>query len=203
LPYELFKQQSIPLNFFHPIGNPVVVLSSQKKKSKLDPRGELRILVGFNPELKSYRILTEENVLVNSKSVTFLEFTPSRNTSTDYGDILVEDRVEKPVETTTAVNQEEQMHVKEEEEVDELSDREDEPDDFRSLKDSTEDDDDVATSLVPKNDVPSGRLLRDRTLQVKPVKYTHFTEDPKTFKKAVSGANAKGWTQAINDELTT
>jgi transposase InsO family protein len=53
-PYELFKQQVLPLKYFHPIGNPVVFLSQNKKKSKLDPRGELGKLIGFNAELKSY-----------------------------------------------------------------------------------------------------------------------------------------------------
>jgi hypothetical protein len=52
-PYELFKNRAIPLNFFRPIGNPVVVLALHKK-SKLDPRGETGQLIGFNPELKSY-----------------------------------------------------------------------------------------------------------------------------------------------------
>jgi hypothetical protein len=38
-------------------------------------------------------------------------------------------------------------------------------------------------------------------LQVKPTKYSHFTADPTSFKKAVSGPNAKGWTNAIKDKL--
>jgi hypothetical protein len=55
--------------------------------------------------------------------------------------------------------------------------------------------------LIPKADTLFGQILRDRTLQVKPVKYSHFSEDPKSFKKAISGANSEGWTQAIKDKL--
>jgi hypothetical protein len=57
-PYELFKNQVIPLEFFLPISNPVVVLAPSNKKklkkSKLDPKGETGRLIGFNPKLKSY-----------------------------------------------------------------------------------------------------------------------------------------------------
>jgi hypothetical protein len=43
---------------------------------------------------------------------------------------------------------------------------------------------------------------------VKPVQYTHFSEhshlseDPRTFKKAVSGPNSEKWKKAIDDELS-
>jgi hypothetical protein len=75
-PYKLFKNQAIPLNFLHPIGNPVVLLSLHKKLSKLKPQGEMGKLVSFNPEMKSYCILTEGGIIINSKSVTFLDFVP-------------------------------------------------------------------------------------------------------------------------------
>ncbi|KNZ46513.1 hypothetical protein VP01_71g6 [Puccinia sorghi] len=58
-PYELFKGRSIPLEFFHPIGNPVAVYSD-RKKLKLDPRGEMGKLIGFNVDLKSYKIYTSD-----------------------------------------------------------------------------------------------------------------------------------------------
>jgi hypothetical protein len=51
--HELFKNKKIPLSYFHPIGNPVVVLSNDKK-SKLDPRGKFDKLIGFNLELKYF-----------------------------------------------------------------------------------------------------------------------------------------------------
>jgi transposase InsO family protein len=76
-PHELFKLDSIPLDFFRPIGNPVAVLSSNKKRSKLDPRGELGKLIGFNTELKSYRILTDGGDIINSKHLEFLDFNPN------------------------------------------------------------------------------------------------------------------------------
>jgi transposase InsO family protein len=55
-PYKLFKMKSIPIDFFKPLGNPLVVVSN-KVKSKLEPRGDFGKLLGFNVDLKSYKIL--------------------------------------------------------------------------------------------------------------------------------------------------
>jgi len=42
---------------------------------------------------------------------------------------------------------------------------------------------------------------------VKPVKYSHhsshLSEDPKSFKSAITGNNAEGWVKAIEAELDT
>ncbi|KNZ54901.1 hypothetical protein VP01_281g3 [Puccinia sorghi] len=72
-PYELFKNTSILLSFFKPIGNPVAVLSNQRK-SKLEPRGYLGKLIGLNAELKSYRIRLEDSRIINPKNMKFLDF---------------------------------------------------------------------------------------------------------------------------------
>jgi hypothetical protein len=68
--------------------------------------------------------------------------------------------------------------------------------------DSGDDETEVAEALIPVPDasVPT-RVLRDRTIHVKPAKYSYFTHDPKTFKKAISSENAAAWTKAIDDEL--
>ena len=76
-PFELFKGRTIPLAFFHPIGNPVVFLIEPvKSKSKLEPRGERGILIGFDSELLSYKILSPNRGIVHSQSVQFLDFPP-------------------------------------------------------------------------------------------------------------------------------
>jgi hypothetical protein len=71
-PHKIFKNKKIPLSYFLPVGNPVVVLSNEKK-SKLDPRGKFGKLIGFNLKLKSYRILADNGGVINSKSIDFLD----------------------------------------------------------------------------------------------------------------------------------
>ncbi|KNZ57731.1 hypothetical protein VP01_2087g5 [Puccinia sorghi] len=65
-PYEFFKKSTIPIDFLKPIGNPVTVLSNQKK-SKLEPRGDFGKLVGLSAE---YQIRLDDGRFVNSKSMT-------------------------------------------------------------------------------------------------------------------------------------
>jgi hypothetical protein len=99
------------------------------------------------------------------------------------------------------VEPEDQSKIKEEDESDD--------DRFYSVdNESLNDDDDIVEALIPAPDEPVGRILRDRTLQVKPVKYTHFSEFscftadlPKNFRAAVTGPNSDGWKAAIKEEL--
>jgi hypothetical protein len=124
-PYELFKNRSIPLAFFRPIGNPVAVLSSykkNKKQSKLEPRGELGTLIGFNPEIKSYHILTEEGIIINSKSVDFLEFVSPEKPLSDDNELIGKEIVETCLEKADPKEREEKdTTVKEEEDEDQPS----------------------------------------------------------------------------------
>ncbi|KNZ50430.1 hypothetical protein VP01_4430g3, partial [Puccinia sorghi] len=76
-PYEQLRGKTIPLDFFHPIGNPVSFLNEPKRPgSKLYPKGSKGRLIGYNDELLSYRILSDDGRLVDTKSVQFLEFGP-------------------------------------------------------------------------------------------------------------------------------
>jgi hypothetical protein len=70
------------------------------------------------------------------------------------------------------------------------------PDEFLETDDKA-----ISDALTPASEEPIGRILRDRTLQVKPIKYSHFLEDPTSFKQAITCSKAEGWTKAINDEL--
>lgn len=59
----------------------------------------------------------------------------------------------------------------------------------------------MADFLIPDPDEPVGRVLGERTLQVKPIQYYHYTEDPSAFRQDIHSANGSVWHQAIDNEL--
>ncbi|KNZ48835.1 hypothetical protein VP01_5384g1 [Puccinia sorghi] len=67
--------------------------------------------------------------------------------------------------------------------------------------DSSYNDEDVADLLIPAAEAPVGRVLRERTLQVKPAKYSQFNEDPQTFCHAFSCDKSSDWKMAIDSKL--
>ncbi|KNZ49894.1 hypothetical protein VP01_4712g2, partial [Puccinia sorghi] len=189
-PFELCKGQAIPLEFFRPIGNPTV-FHSHSKKDKLEPRGDLGKLICFDIELKSYRILMNDGRMVESKNVEFLAFENDSLPSIDHDKLLIDNNAMKPeIDPLGREPDPEEPQVKIEEEEDEqAAERQDEGE--APLADTSDnEDEDIAEILVPELSSPVGCVLRDRTLQVKPVKYSCHTEDPKTFQKAVSGENS-------------
>jgi transposase InsO family protein len=72
-PFELFKDCTLPLKYFYPIGNHVSYLLPSKPFSKLKPKGELGVLIGYTDELRSYQILANSGKIVETKSVQFLD----------------------------------------------------------------------------------------------------------------------------------
>ncbi|KNZ45691.1 hypothetical protein VP01_78g1 [Puccinia sorghi] len=146
-PYELFKNSTIPLEFFKPIGNPVAVLSNLKK-SKLEPRGDFGKLIGLNAELKSYRIKLDDGRIINSKNVKFLDFDTKSSVIPDYGELLIEDRLirQEPISQPVAEgesNDGDEAVAEEDVNVERSND-------FQSAEEnSLADDDDVAELLVP------------------------------------------------------
>jgi hypothetical protein len=69
-PFKLFKGQTLPLDYFCPIGNKVsYVILPEKSFSKLQPKGELGVLIGYTDEIRSYRILTDGGKIVETKNV--------------------------------------------------------------------------------------------------------------------------------------
>ncbi|KNZ55237.1 hypothetical protein VP01_2730g1 [Puccinia sorghi] len=189
-PYELFKGQSIPLQFFHPVGNPVAVYSD-RKKLKLDPRGEMGKLIGFDVDLKSYKIFTSNGRFVNSKNVVFLDFESNPVTYDNSDDFLKVEKIAetKPPELKLIEGRDEDRVKVEEIEEELIANHQEE--EFESSEEETEnEDEDVAQTLVPSHSEPVGRILRDHTLQVKPVKYSCLATDPRSFKAAVKGENS-------------
>jgi hypothetical protein len=115
----------------------------------------------------------------------------------DHNELLIEEKEQPQAVEPVGLPNQDSPKIKEEEED---SNREDPPADTES--DSSNDEVEIADSLIPVPDLSAPtRVLRDRTLHVKPAKYSHFTQDPKTFKKAVTSENAIGWTKEIDDKL--
>ncbi|KNZ62793.1 hypothetical protein VP01_1222g1 [Puccinia sorghi] len=167
-PFELFKGRTIPLDFFRPIGNPTVVYS-HGKKDKLAPRGNLGKLIGFNTELKSYRILMNDGRMLESKNVEFLDFETSPSSLADHDELLVEETKENLVKCSAAKESESnpeipEVKIEEEEESPEDQDKEKE----KSGDDSDDVDVDIAEILVPKSSTPRipecfAKLFREKT----------------------------------------
>ncbi|KNZ51163.1 hypothetical protein VP01_4063g4 [Puccinia sorghi] len=162
-PYELFKGHPVPLEFFHPIGNPVAY-HSDSKKLKLDPRGEVGKLIGFDVELKSYRVYTGDGRIINTKNLVFLDFETT-GTTYDYSDdiLMIEDQVsQRPV---AVVGDEERENLIKEEETNVVADIT--HDEYLDTVDeeSLNNDQDIVDFLVPPDSAPVGQILRERTLQ--------------------------------------
>ncbi|KAI7965997.1 hypothetical protein MJO29_001745 [Puccinia striiformis f. sp. tritici] len=198
-PYELFKNRIIPLAFFKPIGNRLsYLIQPEVTHSKLSPKGELGRLVGYNDELRSYRILSDNGRIIDTKSVQFLDHphTPldlsddgvlevlEDETQIDATDPVEDDDYESAVEDLTEINDLESSDIESISSVGEESEL-------------IEDESEVINSLVPET-----RTLRDRTSRVKPAKYSYLTGDPASFKAAMNSKNQPAWSKAVDEELT-
>ncbi|KNZ50679.1 hypothetical protein VP01_4295g2 [Puccinia sorghi] len=143
-PYEMFKGQAIPLNFFQPIGNLVVVYSHQKK-AKLDPRGELGCLIGFDAKLKCYKILLNDGKLLDTKKVDFLNFDSSSTPTVKHNELFLEEPPKKTSWKETKIPAEE----------------DEEPTSFETADEESEDDSlEVANTLVPTASNPDPKSFR-------------------------------------------
>jgi hypothetical protein len=160
-PFKLFKGQVIPLNYFQPIGNPVAIISTNRKKAKLDPRGELGWLICFNAEIKSYRILRDDGIIVDSKSVEFLDYHPAESLETNHDELLF--KTPEKIVLKDGANQDEKMNIKEEDDDDlDGDDEENTHTDPEDDLDDSHDAQEVANNLIP--DPGAGRVLRDQTI---------------------------------------
>jgi hypothetical protein len=85
----------------------------------LEPRGDFGKLLGFNVDLKSYRIQPSDSQIVNSKNVQFLNFDSIPNPSAfDLSDLTEEQQVKKGEKVDPPQEEEagkDSPHVKEEE----------------------------------------------------------------------------------------
>ena len=83
--------KNIPIQFFKPIGNPLVVVSN-RNKFKLELCGNFGKLLGFNFDLKSYRIQLSNGKIIDSKNVQSLDFDSSKTPSAFDLSNLIEER---------------------------------------------------------------------------------------------------------------
>ncbi|KNZ48178.1 hypothetical protein VP01_5855g1 [Puccinia sorghi] len=166
-----------------------IIHKSLGHKQKLDPRGDLGRLIGFDTKLKSQKIFMNDGKLVNSKNVNFLDFNSLSESEGHHDELVLKERPTNP-STPTTVNCEAKHVLVKEEDCEERSPLE-EPVDFDPAKEQSSEgeDDNIAEALVPVATNPIGRILQERTLQVKP--------------KAVSGENSEEWIKAINHKLHT
>ncbi|KNZ53633.1 hypothetical protein VP01_3180g4 [Puccinia sorghi] len=177
-PFELFKNRSLPLNYFKPIGHKVSYLYlPENYNSKLAQIRGLGTIVGYNEELRSYRVATETGKVIHSKHLKFLEF-PS--TEVNNSDLYIE---EDWLETNSATL---------EPEVEKDLSRTGE-----EIDSEPDDDDHIEQSLVPQ-----ARTLRDRTSRIKPIKYSYLTGDPESFQMAMKSENRTQWAAAADEELS-
>ncbi|KNZ52147.1 hypothetical protein VP01_3675g2 [Puccinia sorghi] len=157
-------------------------------------------LLGFNEELNSYRILVNNGRIVDTKNVTFLNFKLPPVSSDNLDDLLILEERTTPVQElkTKEAKLDFNVKIEEPEEDFEL----DEEDYSSSGEEETQNEDvEVAESLIPQVVEPVGRILCDRTLQVKPVKYSYHSEDPHCYEKAIKSDNSEAWVAAIDSEL--
>jgi hypothetical protein len=167
-----------------------------KTTSKLMPKGELGPLLGYNDEVQSYRILSDNGKIVEKKSVRFVDQMKESEDSEDEDFEIIEENIQS------------QDIDSEDEDLDQTDSDHNSPledsnppvikIDYALSDDSSDSsDEDIETSLIPA----FPQKLRDCTNKVKPTKYLHFTTDPSSFKKAMTLSEKDKWTDAAKEEL--
>ncbi|KAH9456857.1 hypothetical protein Pst134EA_033050 [Puccinia striiformis f. sp. tritici] len=192
-PFELFKNRSLPLKYFKPVGIRVsYLILPEITGSKLSPKGELGRLIGYNDELRSYRILSDNGRIINSNHVQFLDYpTPTSPSLSDDDDFTILDNSgeTEEIERTSppSVDHSAECNSELEENFDSAPEE---------LIESSDEESTVASALIPES-----RVLRDRTSKIKPTKYSYLTGDPTSFRMAMKSRNKDEWENAVNQEL--
>ncbi|KAA1082218.1 hypothetical protein PGTUg99_027951 [Puccinia graminis f. sp. tritici] len=153
--------KTVPLDFFKPLGNPLVIVS-QTNKIKLEPRGNFGKLLGFNVDLKSYKVLLSNGKIIDTKNVQFLDFDASISEKTNLTDLIKELRQEKEEQPALVTNEEakeEKEPSVKEEEVEDLDSRDNNFQSFDST--SSKDDIEIVETLIPAAEAPAGQILRN------------------------------------------
>ncbi|KNZ56494.1 hypothetical protein VP01_238g1 [Puccinia sorghi] len=191
-PYELFKNRSLPLDYFKPIGLKVSYrnLPDQSGLSKLAQIGEIGRIIGYNDELcKHLSFLDYES---NSKGIeNFViedDIDESDSVAKNSSNAFEPSQVLEIDEEIPAISAESQ-------EIIETSSKENSYDTNLELIPQSRDDD------IDLDSIPQPRILRERTRNVKPVKYSYLTGDPEKFRKAMQSDKCVEWTAAANEEL--
>ncbi|KNZ49275.1 hypothetical protein VP01_510g12 [Puccinia sorghi] len=193
-PFELFKNCSLPLNYFKPIGLKVSYLYLPDNfNSKLAQIGGLGTLVGYNEELRSYRVATETGKVINSKHLKFLDFPASDEKTSDLD--INDDWTEHELNMMGSEPEKENSEALTLEEGDSTNPKVSRQE---SESDSEAEDEDV----IEKTLVPEARTLRDRNSKIKPIKYSYLTGDPDSYQIAMKSVNRKQWAAAADEEFS-
>lgn len=156
-PYKLFKGRKLPLDFFKPIGNRVsYLIQPELQHAKLEAKGLLGTLIGFNDELRSYKILGDNGKIVDTSHLKFLDpIKPNKSKSINDSDLIVlsdEDFSSDTIES--APDSEDDMNENESQ--------------------ASNDEEIVSAGLIPS----SLRTLFKVNARVKPTKYSYLSTNP-------------------------
>lgn len=215
-PFEQFKNRSIDLSYFHPIGNRVsYLILPEQSGAKLSPKGKLGTLVGYNEEIRSYRIITPTGGILDTKHVKFLDFEKPEVTNQEDDELEILKHLDETHDTPVDIAVEEKISENGSplSEIDLISNSGSEPEEDLAEEEieeeSSDEEEEIAQSLVPETVV--GRTLRTRTAKVKPAKYSHLTikkkksknnsTDPKSFSAAMKSQDHTLWQTAADEEL--
>ncbi|KNZ61400.1 hypothetical protein VP01_1405g4 [Puccinia sorghi] len=195
-PFELFKNRSLPLDYFKPIGLCVAFRDlPEGTNSKLAQVGQLGRILGYNDELRSYKVLTDNGKIINSKNLKFLDFNSSISDKNE--DLKLEDEMEEENSPSEVIEVEETIPSIDEEEKSENQADQIIKEDVEQLaaEDENSDPEEITASLIPE-----GRTLRERTIKVKPVKYSYLAGDPLSFQHAMKSKNRVEWSAAAEED---
>lgn len=176
-PYELFKGNSLPLEFFKPLGSLVLyLLLPPKPGPKLFPKGEIGRLVGYNDDLRSFKILAPSGKILSTKHVKFVDLNPKADSPHKNSSDLVLNLESEIVDNSPAEASQPSENV-------------------------SQDSSSRPSSPTQSENTPRYQL-RPRTDAIRPCEYSHFTFEPKSFKQAISCEEKSEWKLAIDDEIS-
>ena len=184
-PWFKLHGHELPSNFLKPLGTKVVFLNMTRAKGrKFDAKGIEGCLVGFNPSMLSYKILSQHNNrIIDSKHVRFLLNDNSQANLNNMTD-------------TSTFDSSENNHLKSDtSDIEPIS--ESQIPQIPSCEDSLENED------LPEEPNPqSTRTLRDRSTLKPPDRFGfHHYYEPNTFEKAYQCDDRGNWDLAVKKEL--
>ncbi|KNZ46501.1 hypothetical protein VP01_720g8 [Puccinia sorghi] len=203
-PWEILHDRKFPDKLLKPLGTPTIILNQVRTKGrKFDEKGEEGKLIGFNPSLLSYRVLTPFGRIVETKHVRFLR----KINGSPKLDLDIEEGFQSPLEeqkdqfdnSQSPVNQSSSSNHGENE-----SDQEDSSNSSQNEQDEEEINNQLVQNFPkPQNSTPiiTTRTLRDRSQLKPPMRYGfHHYFEPNTFESAIRCEDAKHWKKAIEKE---
>lgn len=204
-PYELWFGQTAKLGKLFPFGTTAYAHIPKEKRRKLDKKAEKGYFVGYNEDVKGFRIWFSETDRVDTKrDVIFKEndHSPAFSTENKKDDDLQTFRfLEEPAiepQNYQPQEPEPQIFEKSEESIDE--EESDGDDDWDSAKDPFDPEDREREEEDVQVRLQEGRVLRDRDRIRKPSKYNDGIDpdtvllaegkEPQSYQEAITSSHA-------------